>query len=283
MTTIPTLTLNDANTMPQIGFGVWQIADDEAEGVLAHAFAAGYRHIDTAHAYANERGVGRAIAASGLPRDDLFIATKLWNDRHGYDTALRAFDESMERLGLDYLDLYLIHWPCPHEDKYADSWKAFVRLREEGRVRSIGVSNFDRDHLERIIGETGVTPAVNQVELHPRYQQRAARAHHTAMGIQIESWSPLGQGALADDAALQRIANKHGKTPAQVVLRWHVQEGLQIIPRSRTPAHIAQNIDIFDFALDASDMAAIIAMDDPNGKLGPVPADVRAQPLPIGR
>lgn len=267
------LELNDGAVMPRLGLGVWQIADGDTVGVVGAAIAAGYRAIDTAMIYGNERGVGEGVRRSGLPREQLFVTSKLWRDDVGYDSALRAFDASMTRLGLDTLDLYLIHWPAPARDRYLDAWRALIRLREEGRVRSIGVSNFHIAYLERIIGETGVVPAVNQVLAYPGFQQRPLRAFHAQQGIATVAWAPLGEGRALADPVIAALARKHGRTPAQVILRWHLQSGLSPIPKSSNPARIAENIAVFDFALDAADMTAIDALDRPNGRLGPDPAD----------
>jgi 2,5-diketo-D-gluconate reductase A len=214
--------------------------------------------------------VGRALREGAVPRSELFVTTKLWHDRH--DDAARAFDESLARLGLDYVDLYLIHWPAPRQRKYVDAWRALVRLRDEGRARSVGVSNFNRDHLERIIDATGVVPAVNQVELHPRFQQRALRAFHAERGIVTEAWSPLGQGELLRDATITAIARRHGRTPAQVVIRWHLDEGHVAIPKSSRPARVRENFDVFDFTLDADDRERIAALDRRDGRMGLDPA-----------
>jgi len=261
-TTIPTVKLHDGNLIPQLGFGVWQVPDDEAETATAEALRVGYRLIDTAAAYKNESGVGRAIAASGVAREDLFITTKLWNADQGYDTTLRAFDASMDKLGLETLDLYLIHWACPEADRYVDTWKAFVKLAESGRVRSIGVSNFHQPHLERIIGETGVTPVMNQLETHPYLQQKQMRAFDAEHQIVTESWSPLGSGhGLLEDAVLTEIAQKHGVTPAQVVLAWHLQIGNVVIPKSVTPSRIAENFAAAPVKLSEDDMARIETLD----------------------
>lgn len=265
----PSVTLNDGRAMPQLGLGVYQTPADQTARVVKTALEAGYRSVDTASAYRNERGVGEGLRAA--PRERTFLTTKLWNDNQGYDEALTAFDKSLERLGTDHVDLYLIHWPAPKRDRYVDAWRALVRLKEEGRAKSIGVSNFQPEHLRRIIGETGVTPAVNQVELHPRFQQRALRAVHAELGIATESWSPLGQGKLLQEPVLAGIASKHGKTPAQVVIRWHLDEGLIVIPKSANPERIAQNIDVFDIKLDADDLARIAALDDAAGRIGPNP------------
>lgn len=273
----PRVTLNDGTSIPQLGFGVWKISDAEAPATVAEAIRVGYRMIDTAQAYENERGVGQAIRDGDCARDRLYVTTKLQNKNQGYDSALRAFDESMERLGLDVLDLFLIHWPLPAVDLYVESWKAMIRLREEGRVRSIGVSNFNIDHLERIIGETGVVPVVNQIELHPGYQQREVRDFHQQHAIAIESWSPLGRGDSLKHPVIQQIAAKHGRTAAQALIRWHLDQGLIVIPKSGNPQRIAENFDVFDFSLDAEDMAAIAELDDVNGKLGPRPENVNTR------
>jgi 2,5-diketo-D-gluconate reductase A len=265
------LVLNDGRSIPQLGFGVWQVPNDGAVAAVGTAVQAGYRLIDTAAIYGNETGVGDAIAAASVPREELFITTKLWNDRQGYDSALRAFDDSMKRLRLEVLDLYLIHWPAAQRGAYVDTWRAFARLKEEGRVRSIGVSNFTTAHLERLQRETGIVPAVNQVELHPRFQQTALRRFHEKAGIATEAWSPLGQGTLLQDPVLKAIGARHGKTPAQVVLRWHLDSGLIVIPKSVTPARIRENFDVFDFELSRDDMAAIAGLDDPRGRIGPDP------------
>ncbi|MEU2926995.1 aldo/keto reductase [Streptomyces sp. NPDC007251] len=269
---VPPIILNNGIEMPQLGYGVWQVPDDEAERTVALALEAGYRSIDTAAIYGNEEGTGRAIAASGLPREDLFVTTKLWNADHGYDAALRAFDASLARLGLDYIDLYLIHWPLPARDAYVDTYKALEKLLSDGRVRAIGVSNFLNEHLERLIAETSVIPAVDQIELHPHLQQHAAREFHAEQGIATEAWSPLGQGkGLLEVPAIVAIAQKHGRTPAQVVLRWHVELGNVVIPKSVTPSRIKENIEVFDFSLDDEDLAAISALNE-DRRLGPDPA-----------
>ncbi|MBZ6196288.1 aldo/keto reductase [Streptomyces olivaceus] len=262
--------------MPQLGFGVWQVPDDEAQTAVAQALEAGYRSIDTAAIYGNEEGTGRAIAASGLAREDLFVTTKLWNSDQGYDSTLQAFDTSLAKLGLDYLDLYLIHWPMPAREKYVDTYKAFEKLLADGRVRAIGVSNFLPDPLERLIGETSVLPAVNQIELHPHLQQHASRELHAEQGIATEAWSPLGSGkGILEIPAIVAIAQKHGRTPAQVVLRWHLQLGNVVIPKSVTPSRIKENIDVFGFSLDTEDLAAIRALNE-DRRLGSDPADVNS-------
>ncbi|MFC5856771.1 aldo/keto reductase [Streptomyces chlorus] len=271
---VPPITLNNGVVMPQLGFGVWQVPDAEAETAVAAALEAGYRSIDTAAVYGNEEGTGRAVAASGVPREDLFVTTKLWNDDQGYDATLRGFDASLSKLGLDYVDLYLIHWPTPAHDRYVDTYRAFEKLYAEGRVRAIGVSNFLPEYLERLLDETSVVPAVNQIELHPHLQQPAAREYHAERGIATEAWSPLGQGkGLLEVPAIVAIAQKHGRTPAQVVLRWHLQLGNVVIPKSVTPSRIKENIDVFGFSLDAEDLAAISALDE-DRRLGSDPATV---------
>jgi diketogulonate reductase-like aldo/keto reductase len=257
MPLVPTVKLNNGVEIPQVGFGVFQVPDDQTAAVVASALEAGYRSIDTAAAYGNERGVGEAIRASGIPRDELFVTTKLWNSAQGYDSALRAFDASMDKLGLDQLDLYLIHWPVPAAGRFVETWKAFERLHADGRIRAIGVSNFQPAHLRRLFDEGLTVPAVNQIELHPALQQATLRAFHTEHGIITEAWSPLAQGELLDAPEIAAIAAKHGRTAAQVVLRWHLQLGNVIIPKSVTPSRIRENIALFDFDLDGDDLAAI--------------------------
>ncbi len=266
----PSITLNDGNAIPQVGFGVFQTPPDETERAVAQAFEAGYRHIDTAAAYRNERGVGKALAASGLPREDVYITTKLWNSEQGYDSTLRAFDASMERLGLDDLDLYLIHWPLPARNTFVDTFKAFAHLRDQGQVRSIGVSNFEPEHLRILIDATGIVPAVNQIELHPKFHQEELRNVHATLGIATEAWAPLGQGALLDDPTIAEVAGRHGKTPAQVLIRWHIQLGNIVIPKSVTPERIVSNFDVFDLELSDKDMASISSLGD-GTRLGPDP------------
>ena len=264
----PAVVLNDGQSMPQFELGVFQTPPEITSDIVRKAVDAGYRAVDTAAVYRNEEGVGAALAG----RDDIFVTTKLWNADHGFDEALRAFEESARKLRRRTLDLYLIHWPRPRFDRYVDSWKALVRLKSEGRSRSIGVSNFNRDHLERIIGETGVTPAVNQIELHPRFQQRALRAFHGQHGIKTESWSPLGRGPLLGDPTIVGIAAKHGRTAAQVVIRWHVESGLIVIPKTVRPERLRENIGALDFRLDPDDLKRIDALDSPDGRIGPDPA-----------
>lgn len=267
----PLITLNDGIQIPQLGLGVWQLDDDQAYTSSVAALKAGYRHIDTAMIYGNESGVGRALAESEVARSEIFITTKLWNTDQGYDSTLRAFDTSMKKLGLEQLDLYLIHWALPKKNAYRDTWKAFVRLHEEGRVRSIGVSNFHPEHLKHIIDDTGVTPSVNQIELHPDFAQLELVEHCKHLGIVTESWSPLGQGgALLSQPLISQIASKHGKTAAQIILRWHVQNGHVVIPRSSNPERIAQNLDVFDFVLDEQDLQGLAHIPQ-TGRLGPNP------------
>ncbi|MFJ2946568.1 MULTISPECIES: aldo/keto reductase [Streptomyces] len=262
--------------MPQLGFGVWQVPDAEAETAVTTALEAGYRSIDTAAIYGNEKGTGKAIARSGVPREELFVTTKLWNSDQGYDSTLRAFDTSLSKLGLDHVDLYLIHWPMPAQGRYVDTYKAFEKLLADGRVRAIGVSNFLPDHLDHLLAETSVVPAVNQIELHPHLQQHTAREHHAELGIATEAWSPLGSGkGILEIPAIVAIAQKHGRTPAQIVLRWHLQLGNVVIPKSVTPSRIAENIDVFGFTLDTEDLAAISALNE-DRRTGSDPADVNS-------
>jgi diketogulonate reductase-like aldo/keto reductase len=269
--TVPVLDLNDGNKAPQLGFGVFQIPDGETADAVASALAAGYRSIDTAAIYKNEAGVRQGIERSGVARGDIFLTTKLWNSEQGFDSTLKAFDASVQKLGVDYVDMYLIHWPTPKQDRYVDTWKAFIRLREEGRIRSIGVSNFQPAHLERIVKETGVTPVVNQVELHPDFAQHEVVAANAKHKVITEAWSPLGQGGdLLKNDTLVAIGRKHGKSPAQVVLRWHVQLGHMVIPKSATPERIKSNIDVFDFELSAEEMKAIASL-DAGKRMGPHP------------
>ncbi|MEN3266495.1 aldo/keto reductase [Pseudonocardia sp.] len=257
MSKVPTVTLENGVEIPQLGLGVWQVDDEIVSDVVTAAFDSGYRHIDTAAIYGNEEGVGHAIAASGLPRDEVFLTTKLWNSDQGYDSTLKAFDASLHRLGLDYVDLYLIHWQSLKRDKYVETWKAFEQLYADKRVRAIGVSNFHVPALQRLFEETDLRPAVNQIELHPALPQDELRAFNAENDIVTEAWSPLAQGGLLSEPTLKRLAEKHGKSPAQVVIRWHLQLGNVVIPKSKTPARIAENIDVFDFSLDNEDMAAI--------------------------
>jgi 2,5-diketo-D-gluconate reductase A len=271
MSRVPNVTLHDGIEIPQLGFGVFQVPPDDTERVVGEALEAGYRHIDTAAAYRNEKGVGRAVASSGIPREDIFVTTKLWNSSQGFDTALETFDKSLGRLGMDYVDLYLIHWPVPSQDRFVETWRAFERIHAEGRAKTIGVSNFRVEDLERLEAETEIRPTLNQVELHPQMQQRKLRAWHEEHGIATEAWSPLAQGAVLRDDTIADIARAHGKTTAQTILRWHLQLGNVVIPKSVTPQRIRENFDVFDVELSAREMEAIGALD--RGKrIGPDPA-----------
>jgi 2,5-diketo-D-gluconate reductase A len=264
------LPLRGGARIPQLGFGVFQVPPKDTAEAVANALGVGYRHIDTAAAYRNEAGVGEAIRESGLDRGEVFVTTKCFNDDHGYEEARRAFAASLERLGMDYVDLYLIHWPVPAHDRYVDTWRAFVDLQAEGLVRAIGVSNFQPEHLDRIIAATGETPAINQVELHPYFQQRELRGEHERLGIVTESWSPLAQGQVLADPTIVQIAQAHSRTTGQVVIRWHLQLGLVVIPKSVTPERIAQNFDVFDFCLSDGEMDAIAGLDE-GRRTGPDP------------
>jgi 2,5-diketo-D-gluconate reductase A len=266
----PSITLNDGNSIPALGFGVFQIPPEDAERAVGAALQAGYRHIDTAAAYHNERETGRAVAASGIPRDQLYVVTKLWNADQGYDSTLKAFDASMDRLGLDYLDLYLIHWPLPDRHLFVDTFKAFAQLREQGRIRSIGVSNFEAEHLHAVIDGTGIVPAVNQVELHPQLPQTRLRELHAELGVVTEAWGPLGQGSLLNHPTITAVAEGRGRTPAQVLIRWHLQLGNIVIPKSVHPERIVSNFDVFDFELSEDEIASISSLDD-GTRLGPDP------------
>jgi 2,5-diketo-D-gluconate reductase A len=265
---VPGIALNDGYSIPQLGLGTWQINDAMAPEIVGAAIGRGYRLIDTATNYRNESGIGRALEESALPRNHFLVTTKLWNDSQGYDQTLRAFDASASRLRLDVVDVYLIHWPLPQRGLYVDTWRAFIELRKEGRVRSIGVSNFTGRQLERIIGETGVVPALNQVELHPAFQQRSLREIHQQYKIATEAWSPLGQGKSLNHPTLRAIANRHARTPAQVVLRWHIESGFVAVPKSATTVHLAENIDVFTFALTSEDHDEISALDSATGRIG---------------
>jgi 2,5-diketo-D-gluconate reductase A len=266
----PSITLNDGNSIPQVGLGVFQTPPEETERAAVTALDAGYRHIDTAAAYGNEREVGQAVKESGLTRDDVYLTTKLWNADQGYDSTLKAFDASMDRLGLDYLDLYLIHWPMPAKNAFVDTFKAFAHLRDQGRIRSIGVSNFAPEHLRTLVEATGIVPSVNQIELHPLLQQEELREVHAQLGVATEAWSPLGRGSLLSNDTVTAVADAHGKTPAQVLIRWHIQLGNIVIPKSVTPERIVSNFDVFDFELSEQDMASISSLGD-GTRLGPDP------------
>jgi len=271
MTQVPTIRLNNGIEIPQFGFGVFQVPPEETAATVRAAFEAGYRHIDTAQMYGNEEGVGQALEESGLARDEVFLTTKLNNDGHGYDSALRRLDESLQRLGTDHVDLYLIHWPRPAEDRYVETWRGFEKAAAEGTARSIGVSNFTVTHLERLAQETGTVPAVNQVELHPRLVQTALRNYHVEHGIATEAWSPIAKGGdLLQDPTLTALADKYGKTPAQVVLRWHLQLGNIVFPKSMKPERMRENLDVFDFDLSNDDLDAVSALNR-DERTGPDP------------
>lgn len=272
--TIASLPFHDGRSIPQLGYGVFKVDPDIAADVTAQALTAGYRHIDTARAYDNEEGVGRAVAESGIAREDLFITTKLWNDSHAYDDAIAACEASLERLGLDYLDLYLVHWAVPAQGQYVEAWKALITLQERGLVRSIGVSNHPRPQLEEIIEATGVVPAIHQIELHPYFQQRDLRALHAEHGILTQGWGPLGQGKsdLLENETITSIAAAHGITPAQTVLAWHLAHGFVTIPKSVTPSRIVENLAAAQVELSADEVAAIDALDREDGRGGTDPA-----------
>ncbi|MFI9506129.1 aldo/keto reductase [Nocardia sp. NPDC052566] len=269
---VPSIVLSDGHVIPQLGFGVFQVPADDVVPVVTAALDAGYRSIDTAAIYGNEEGTGRAIREFGLPRDQVYVTTKVWNADQGFDATLRAFDASMAKLGLDYLDLYLIHWPVAVADRYVDTFRALQALKAQGRVRSIGVSNFTVANLQRVIAETGEIPVVNQIELHPRLAQRELREFHAANAIATEAWSPLGQGTLLEDKTIAAIAKQVGRTPAQVIIRWHLQLGNIVIPKSVTPSRIVANFDVFGFELTQEQMDAVNALDN-GGRIGPDPDD----------
>ncbi|WP_028643999.1 aldo/keto reductase [Nocardioides sp. URHA0020] len=272
--TVPTVALNDQTSIPQLGFGVYQVPPDQTEATVSTAFEVGYRHIDTAQMYQNEAGVGAAIASSGIARDELYVTSKLNNSFHEPDAARRAFDETLERLGLDRVDLFLIHWPLPTQygGDYVSTWRTLTEFVADGRATSVGVSNFQPAHLDRIIAETGVAPAVNQIEVHPYFTNEAARAASIRHGVEVEAWSPIAQGKVLDDAVIGEIAAAHGKTPSQVTLRWHIERGDIVFPKSMREERMRENFDIFDFALTEDQVAAISALDQGEaGRTGPNP------------
>jgi len=277
MATVPNLTLNDGHTIPQLGFGVFQVPPDDTAEITGQALEAGYRHIDTAEMYQNEKGVGEAIRASGIPRDELFVTSKLNNGFHEPDQARKAFDQTLSELGLDHVDLFLIHWPLPtlYDGDYVSTWQTLEEFRADGRARSIGVSNFQPAHLERLAKEADVTPAVNQIEVHPYFTNETARAASRDAGILVESWSPIAQGGVLGDPAIVSIAEAVDRTPAQVTLRWHIQRGDIVFPKSSTPERMTENFSLFDFELDDDQVAAIDALDrGEDGRTGPNPDEM---------
>ena len=277
MVAVPNLPMNDGREIPQLGFGVFQVDPGETAAVVRTALETGYRLIDTAQGYQNEEGVGEALANGPVSAAEVFVTTKLTNSEHGRDKTLAAFDESLRKLRLDAIDLFLIHWPLPMVDRYVETWKAFEELQRDGRVRSIGVSNFEIEHLRRLFDETDVVPVVNQVELHPRFPQQELRDFHARHGILTQAWSPLGQGkGLLDEPVLAQIGSSHGKSPAQVVLRWHLQLGNVVIPKSVTPSRIRENFDVFDFSLDDAEMQQISGLAT-GERIGPDPRSFAAR------
>lgn len=267
----PYLTFHDGNRAPQLGFGTWQLQTTEAVPAILAAVEAGYRSIDTAYIYHNEAEVGQGIAQCGVPRAELFVATKVWNDRHGHDSTKSAFVESLDRMHLDYVDLYLIHWPVPKQKRYVQAWEALIQLRDDGRAKSIGVCNFQISHLQQLLDGTGVLPVVNQIELHPHFQQPELRAYHTAHNIRTEAWSPLGRGQVLRDPAILELAHAHQVTPAQITLRWHIQMGHMVIPKSAHPDRIRENFHLWNLYLTDAEMERIAGLDDPDGRIGPDP------------
>ncbi len=268
--------LNDGTLVPRLGYGLWQVDRNASADLVAHALQTGYRLIDTAEAYYNEEGVGEGIRAANLLRDEVFVTTKVWNTHHGYDPTLRAFDASLQRLGIERVDLYLMHWPSQIRNAYVETWRAMIRLRDEGRVGAIGVCNFAIPQLQRLIDETGITPVLNQIELHPYFQQRDVRRFHAATAIATQSWSPLGlwanqQASPLDDPLVRELAGKYDKSPAQIILRWHLDNELLVVSKSARPTRIEENFQIFDFSLHQDDLARMAMLDHPNGRLGPDP------------
>jgi len=266
-----TIQLSDAHRIPQVGLGVWQASNEDARAAVRVALQEGYRHVDTASIYGNEEGVGEGLRDAGTPREQVFLTTKIWNDAHGFDTATAALEASLKRLKVDYVDLLLIHWPAPSQNNYVEAWRALIEAQRAGKARSIGVSNFNQYHLQMLIDDTGVAPALNQIELHPFMQQAELRQTHQEMAIATQSWSPLGQGTALTNPVILDIALKHDRTAAQVIIRWHLELGLIAIPKSITPSRIRENFNVFNFALDAADLVAIAALDS-GGRLGPDPS-----------
>ena len=273
MAGVPMIKLNDGRSIPQLGLGVWQVDPGITARVVRDAIDVGFRSIDTAEGYNNEEGVGEAIKSAGIPRDQLFITSKLRNGGHARDQALRSFDDTMKALQLDWLDMFLIHWPVPGQDKYVEAWKTLIELQQQGRIKSIGVSNFNEDHLERIIGETGVTPVVNQIELHPYFTQADKRGYLKSKNIHIEGYSPLGSGAVLKDQTIKAIGEAHGKSVAQVIVRWHIQQGNIVIPKTTHRDRMKENFDVFDFQLSDDEMKTISGLDKgEDGRSGSNPA-----------
>lgn len=268
----PYLRFHDGRSSPQIGLGTWKLTGTDVAPAIQAAAEAGYRAIDTAYIYYNEAELGQAIAHCGVPREELFIAAKVWNNRHGHDSTKSALQESLERLQLDYVDLYLIHWPVPMERRYLDTWEALIQLRDEGRAKSIGVCNFNIEHLQKLLDKTGVLPVVNQIELHPYFQQHKLRAYHQDQGILTQAWSPLGQAQILQDPVIQDLAFQLQASPARIILRWHLQMGHLFVPKSSHPERIRENFDLWNLHLDEHAMARIAALDRPDGRIGPDPS-----------
>ncbi|WP_296630349.1 aldo/keto reductase [Rhodoluna sp.] len=258
---MPLLTLNNGQQIPQLGLGVYKVTQDIAVDLIKNAVDAGYRRIDTAALYGNEAEVGQAVRESGLAREELFVTTKIWNDRQGYDEALVAIDESLDRLNIDYVDMLLIHWPCPTQNLFVETWAAFQEAQKGGKIRGIGVSNFQPAHLQKLIAAGGTVPALNQVEMHPGLQQREVREFDSKHAIATEAWSPLARGKFADNEALQSLAAAHNKSVTQIIVRWHIQLGNLVIPKTTSSTRLAENIDVFDFALTEEQMATIAGLD----------------------
>ena len=267
----PMLTFHDGRRAPQLGLGTWQLTGEAVVPAIQAAVETGYRSIDTAAIYGNEAEVGRGIAQCGIPREDLFVTTKVWNDRHGHDSTKTALQESLDKLGLDYVDLYLIHWPVPREKRYLETWEALIQLRDEGRARSIGVCNFQLNHLQTLLDGTGVLPVVNQIELHPHFQQAELRAYHDDHDIRTEAWSPLGRTQALQDPVIQELAHQLQATPAQVILRWHIQMGHMVIPKSSNPERIRENFNLWSLHLNEAAMDRIASLDRADGRIGPDP------------